>query len=71
MWRVPYPGPSNGRTLATGGHLVFQGTAGGEFRGYAADTGKQLWSFPAQSGIIAAPMSYAIGTEQYVAILVG
>jgi len=57
--------------LATGGNLVFQGTAGGEFRAYAADTGKQLWSFPAQSGIIAAPMSYAIGTEQYVAILVG
>ena len=70
-WRVPYPGPSNGGTLATGGNLVFQGTAGGEFRAYAADTGKQLWSFPAQSGIIAAPMSYAIDGEQHVAILVG
>ncbi|WP_114521496.1 PQQ-dependent dehydrogenase, methanol/ethanol family [Altererythrobacter sp. ZODW24] len=70
-WRVPYPGPSNGGTLATAGNLVFQGTAGGEFRAYSADTGKQLWSFPAQTGIIAAPMSYSIGGEQYVAILAG
>ncbi len=70
-WRVEYPGPSNGGTLSTAGNLVFQGTAGGEFRAYAADTGKQLWSFAAQTGIIAAPMTYAIDGEQYVAILVG
>jgi len=70
-WRVEYPGPSNGGTLATAGNLVFQGTAGGEFRAYAADTGKQLWSFPAQTGIIAAPMTYSIDGEQYVAILAG
>lgn len=70
-WRVEYPGPSNGGTLATAGNLVFQGTAGGEFRAYAAGTGKQLWSFAAQTGIIAAPMTYSIDGEQYVAILAG
>lgn len=70
-WRVDHPGPSNGGTLSTAGNLVFQGTAGGEFRAYAADSGKQLWSFAAQTGIIAAPMTYAIDGEQYVAILVG
>jgi quinohemoprotein ethanol dehydrogenase len=70
-WRVEHPGPSNGGTLSTAGNLVFQGTAGGEFRAYAANTGKQLWSFPAQTGIIAAPMTYAIDKKQYVAILVG
>ncbi|MFZ9395330.1 MAG: PQQ-dependent dehydrogenase, methanol/ethanol family [Erythrobacter sp.] len=70
-WRVNHPGPSNGGTLSTAGNLVFQGTAGGEFRAYAADTGRQLWSFAAQTGIIAAPMTYAIDGEQYVAILVG
>ena len=32
---------------------------------------KQLWSFPAQSGILAAPMTYSIDGEQYVAVLVG
>ena len=70
-WRVSHPGPSNGGTLSTAGNLVFQGTAGGEFRAYAADTGRQLWSFAAQTGVIAAPMTYAIDGEQYVAILVG
>ncbi len=57
--------------LSTAGNLVFQGTASAEFRAYAADTGKQLWSFPTQSGIVAAPMTYSIGGEQYVAVLVG
>ncbi len=71
VWRVEYPGPFNGGTLATAGNLVFQGTAGGEFRAYAADSGKQLWSYPTQTGIIAAPMTYRIDGEQYVAILAG
>ncbi len=71
VWRVEHPGPSNGGTLSTAGNLVFQGTAGGEFRAYAADSGKQLWSFPAQTGIIAAPISYAIDGKQYIAILAG
>jgi alcohol dehydrogenase (cytochrome c)/quinohemoprotein ethanol dehydrogenase len=70
-WTVEHPGPSNGGTLATAGNLVFQGTAGGEFRAYAADTGKQLWKFPTQTGIIAAPMTYSVKGQQYVAIMAG
>ncbi len=70
-WEVELAGPSNGGTLATGGNLVFQGTAGGEFRAYSAESGKQLWSFGTQTGVIAAPMTYSVKGEQYVAILVG
>jgi alcohol dehydrogenase (cytochrome c)/quinohemoprotein ethanol dehydrogenase len=70
-WRVPYAGPWNGGVLATAGNLVFQGTATEEFVAYAADTGKRLWGFPTQSGVIAAPMTYAIDGEQYVAVLAG
>ncbi|MFM6949926.1 MAG: PQQ-dependent dehydrogenase, methanol/ethanol family [Novosphingobium sp.] len=70
-WKVPQETPTNGGTLATAGNLVFQGTALGEFRAYSADTGKQLWSFQAQSGILAAPMTYMIDGEQYVAVMVG
>lgn len=70
-WKVEYPGPWNGGTLATAGNLVFQGTAGGDFNAYTADKGKKLWSFPVQSGVIAAPMTYSVKGEQYVAILVG
>lgn len=70
-WSVPHATPTNGGTLATAGNLVFQGTSLGEFRAYSADSGKQLWSFATQSGVLAAPMSYAIDGEQYVAVLVG
>jgi len=70
-WRIDFDGPWNGGTLATAGNLVFQGNARENFVAYTADTGRQLWSFPAQTGIIAAPMTYAIDGEQYVAILAG
>ncbi len=70
-WRVTYKGPWNGGLLATGGNLVFQGTAAGTFNAYAADSGKQLWTFPAQTGVVAAPITYTIGKDQYVAVLAG
>ncbi len=70
-WSVPMKGPWNGGTLATAGGLVFQGNAGGDFVAYNAKSGGKLWSFPAQTGIVAAPMSYTVRGEQYVAILAG
>ena len=38
---------------------------------YRADTGEKLWSFDAQSPIIAAPSTFTANGEQYVAVLVG
>jgi alcohol dehydrogenase (cytochrome c)/quinohemoprotein ethanol dehydrogenase len=70
-WRVQFPSPWNGGVLATAGNLVFQGTAGGEFRAYRADTGEQLWRFEAQSGIGAAPITYRSGGEQFVTVVIG
>jgi quinohemoprotein ethanol dehydrogenase len=71
VWRVPHTGPGNGGILSTAGDLIFQGTALGEFVAYRASTGERLWSFPAQSGIVAAPVSYAVKGRQYVSIVVG
>ena len=70
-WTVEYPGPWNGGLLATGGGLVFQGTAGSEFIAYSAATGDKLWSFPAQTGVVAPPITYTVDGEQYVAVLAG
>ncbi|MFM6932462.1 MAG: PQQ-dependent dehydrogenase, methanol/ethanol family [Novosphingobium sp.] len=70
-WSVPHVGPWNGGTLATAGNLVFQGDAAGNFSAFSADKGRKLWTFKVQTGAIAAPMTYAIDGEQYVAILVG
>lgn len=71
VWRVQYDGPWNGGVLATAGNLVFQGNAHGEFAAFAADTGKKLWGFDAGTGVIAAPVSYAVDGEQYVAVMAG
>ncbi len=70
-WRVTHTGPWNGGTLATAGNLVFQGNADGYFVAYSADKGTKLWSFPTQTGVIAAPITYMVGGEQYVAIMAG
>ncbi|MGN6818224.1 MAG: PQQ-dependent dehydrogenase, methanol/ethanol family [Sphingomonas sp.] len=70
-WRVDYPTPWNGGTMTTAGNLVFQGTALGEFRAYAADTGKQLWAYPTQSGIMAGSVTFTVKGQQYVAVLTG
>ncbi|AUX68188.1 PQQ-dependent dehydrogenase, methanol/ethanol family [Porphyrobacter sp. HT-58-2] len=70
-WTVEHPGPWNGGVLATGGGLVFQGTVGSEFNAYDAATGKKLWSFDAQTGIVAPPVTYTVDGEQYVAVLAG
>ncbi|WP_435418841.1 PQQ-dependent dehydrogenase, methanol/ethanol family [Parerythrobacter aurantius] len=70
-WTVEFPGPWNGGLLATGGGLVFQGNSGSEFSAYNSATGEKLWSFPAQTGIVAPPITYTVDGEQYVAVLAG
>lgn len=70
-WRVEHPNHWNGGTLSTAGNLVFQGTAAGHFVAYTADAGTPLWRFDAQTGVIAAPMTYEHAGEQYVALMAG
>lgn len=70
-WTVEHEGPWNGGLLATGGGLVFQGTAGSEFNAYNATTGDKLWSFAAQTGVVAPPITYTVDSEQYIAVLAG
>jgi mono/diheme cytochrome c family protein len=71
MWSVQHNGPWNGGMLATAGNLLFQGNANGEFVAYRADDGERLWGFPAQTGIVAAPISFEVDGEQYVTVVAG
>ena len=70
-WKVPHAGPWNGGTLTTAGNLVVQGLATGEVAIYSADKGDALWSFPAQTGVMAGPVAYAVDGEQYIAVAAG
>ena len=71
VWRVPHDLYESGGVLATAGDLVFQGTTDERLVAYNAESGEELWSAPTQTGVMAAPVSYAIDGEQYIAIVVG
>ncbi|MEM7080555.1 MAG: PQQ-dependent dehydrogenase, methanol/ethanol family [Pseudomonadota bacterium] len=70
-WSVQHQGMWNGGVLTTAGGLVFQGNGSRQLVAYDAADGTRLWSADTGSGIVAAPISYEIDGEQYVAILAG
>jgi quinohemoprotein ethanol dehydrogenase len=62
----------HGGTLATAGGLVFHGTGGdATLAAYRATDGELLWETQAPTAVIAAPISFAVKGEQYVAVAIG
>jgi len=70
-WAHEYQGPWNGGVLSTAGGLVFQGAADAHFAAYDAKTGEPLWKYFTQTGVMAAPITYKIDDEQYIAVASG
>ncbi len=71
VWRYTHAGIWNGGMLATAGDLVFQGSLIGEFAAYNAASGERVWQYPVQTGVAAAPVSYAVEGKQHIAIAAG
>ena len=71
VWRVDSGFYSGSGLLSSAGDLVFQGDLAGRFNAYEAATGKRLWSYPVQGGIMAPPVTYELDGIQYVAIVQG
>jgi len=71
VWSVQHAGMWNGGVLSTAGGLVFEGSSDGNFSAYDAAKGTKLWSFATQAGVLASPVSYSLGGEQYIVVLVG
>jgi alcohol dehydrogenase (cytochrome c)/quinohemoprotein ethanol dehydrogenase len=71
VWRVQYAEAWAGGVLSTGGNLVFQGAATGHINAYDARSGEKLWSAPTQAGVVAAPITYEVDGEQFVAVVTG
>lgn len=69
-WRVRFPQFWHSGVLATAGGLVFH-SAGHELSAIDAHSGATLWRFDTLADPIAAPMSYAVDGEQYIALMVG
>ena len=72
-WRYVQAGQghSSAGTMTTAAGLVFFGDDTRSFEAVEARTGKPLWHFNTGQSIAGSPMSYAVGTKQYVAIAAG
>ena len=71
VWRTGVLGNIGAGTLSTAGGLVFQGTTQGRLVAYRATDGQELWSLEAQTGVVAAPASFELDGQQYLAQEVG
>jgi len=70
-WEIKNSAPLWGGVLTTGGNLVFWGTPEGYLKAADAKTGKVLWEFQTGSGVVAPPVTWQQGGEQYVAVVSG
>ena len=73
VWTHKYAtSPTWGSMLVTGSGLVFTGgTNDRKFHALDAATGKLLWEFPTNSGILAPPTSFMLDGKQYIATISG
>jgi alcohol dehydrogenase (cytochrome c) len=71
VWEVKNNAPLWGGVLTTGGNLVFWGTPEGLLKAADARTGKVVWQFQTGSGVVAPPITWQQGGEQYVAVVSG
>ncbi len=61
----------DGGLMSTAGNLLFRGDVEGHLSVYAADTGAPLRRIEVGTAIMAAPMTYSVDGEQYVAVMAG
>ncbi|MBK6654090.1 MAG: PQQ-dependent methanol/ethanol family dehydrogenase [Zoogloea sp.] len=71
VWENKNFAPLWGGVLTTGGNLTFYGTPEGYLKALDAKTGKEVWSFQTGSGVVAPPVTWMEGGEQYVAVVSG
>lgn len=71
IWKRSFPAPVIGGTLATAGNLVFTGCDNGRLYALDARSGAVLWQWPVGLPFGAAPITYAIGGRQFVAVAAG
>lgn len=70
-WIARQRAPQTTGTLVTAGGLVFAGALDRRVAAYDANTGDQLWQTRLNEVPSSAPISYAAGGKQYIALIVG
>ena len=69
-WEIKNEAPLWGGVM-TAGDLVFWGTPEGFLKAADAKTGKVVWEFQTGSGVVAPPITWTEGGEQYVSVVSG
>jgi alcohol dehydrogenase (cytochrome c) len=69
-WEVKNEAPLWGGVM-TAGDLVFWGTPEGYLKAADAKTGKVVWQFQTGSGVVAPPITWTEGGEQYISVVSG
>jgi glucose dehydrogenase len=67
-WQTKLAKPIISGLVATAGGLVFTGTSDKHVIALDARTGRTVWSFDADAGVNAPPISYAVHGVQYIAV---
>lgn len=70
-WQVRTEQPLLGGVLATAGGLLFAGAGHERLAAFDVASGKELWSWQAEAGVNAPPVTYAVRGRQYVAVAAG
>jgi alcohol dehydrogenase (cytochrome c) len=70
-WQHKTDQPLIGGALSTAGGLTFTGEGNGMFDAFDTKSGNLLWQFQTGAGVNAAPMTYEIDGEQYIAVASG
>ena len=71
-WTTTFESHNWGPILATAGDLVFMGgTNDRKFRAFDSTSGKVLWEYPTNSGVIGVPVTFTADGKQYVAVQSG
>ncbi|MCP3984491.1 MAG: PQQ-dependent dehydrogenase, methanol/ethanol family [bacterium] len=71
IWEVRRDTALPAGVLSTAGDLVFQGAEQGRLAAYDARTGVRLWASDPGVRIMAPPISYSVGGQQYIAVVAG
>ena len=69
-WEVKNTAPLWGGVMTTA-DLVFWGTPEGFLKAADAKTGKVVWQFQTGSGVVAPPITWKEGNEQYISVVSG
>jgi len=71
VWQDKFDEGLAGGSVSTGGGVTFVGEGNGYFDALETESGVRLWQFQTGAGVNAAPITFALNNQEYVAVASG